>query len=278
MGQLVTRWAIPRRLAILLSLAGISALILSSINGYVVREGDTLSSIAARHGVTVEQLVAANRIADPDHILVGQELELPNSAGREADQSSERAHKVRRGETLTSIAAHYGVSVADLVSANHLDEADKVPAGRRLIIPGTGGVPAAPAPVERSEAEKIMESTALAYGWNPAIVKALAWQESGWQQTVVSRTGAVGIMQVQPGTGEFVSRYLVGRKLDLTDPQDNVVAGVAFLDYLYGLTGKDVRLTLGSYYQGLGSIRARGWFPDTVRYVDNVLALRARFA
>jgi soluble lytic murein transglycosylase-like protein len=74
-----------------------------------------------------------------------------------------------------------------------------------------------------------------------------------------------------------VSRRLVGRQLNLTDPADNVLAGVAFLDHLGDLTGGNLRLTLGGYYQGLASIRANGWYPDTVRYVDNVLTLKRRY-
>ena len=45
--------------------------------GYVVQPGDTLSSIAVEHGTTVEALVEANDIADPDVIAVGQELVIP---------------------------------------------------------------------------------------------------------------------------------------------------------------------------------------------------------
>jgi hypothetical protein len=54
---------------------------------------------------------------------------------------------------------------------------------------------------------------------------------------------------------------------------------VAFLDYLYGATGGDVRLTLGSYdHQGLSSIRQHGRWTDTTRYVDTVLAVRKRYS
>ena len=52
-------------------------------------------------------------------------------------------------------------------------------------------------------------------GVDPTLVKAVAWMESGWQQGVVSPTGAVGMMQVEPYTGEWISRYLAGRPLDL---------------------------------------------------------------
>jgi N-acetylmuramoyl-L-alanine amidase len=129
----------------------------------------------------------------------------------------------------------------------------------------------------RAEAGAIIHRVARANGWSPAFVKALAWQESGWQQDVVSSAGAVGIMQVMPETGEFVSRHLVGRSLDLDDPEDNVVAGVAFLQYLWELTDGDPELTLAGYYQGLRSVREVGMHDHTERYIANVLALRERF-
>jgi N-acetylmuramoyl-L-alanine amidase len=112
---------------------------------------------------------------------------------------------------------------------------------------------------------------------SPAFVKAVAWQESGWNQQVVSSANAIGVMQVLPSTGRFVSSYLVGRTLDLNDPVDNVEAGVAFLRYLYRYTGGDVRMTLAGYYQGLRSVNQNGMYSDTVRYIDNVTALRARY-
>jgi hypothetical protein len=121
-----------------------------------------------------------------------------------------------------------------------------------------------------------IERTARAYGWSPAFVKALAWQESGWQQHVTSSAGAVGIMQVLPETGAFVSRR-AGRTFDLHNPADNVEAGVAFLDYLYGVTGRNAELTLAGYYQGLASVRHNGVFPATEQFIANVLALRERF-
>jgi N-acetylmuramoyl-L-alanine amidase len=87
----------------------------------------------------------------------------------------------------------------------------------------------------------------------------------------------VGIMQVMPGTGEFVSRELAGRDLDLEDPRDNVEAGVLFLQYLWELTDGDAEQTLAGYYQGLRSVAENGRYDDTERYIANVLALRDRF-
>lgn len=198
-------------------------------------------------------------------------------------------YTVEYGDTLSEIAARFDVSLSQLADANDLDDPDRLVAGTRLALPqadsgsteagpGSDGAAAdSPAPATRGEVGDLIERTARAHGWSPAFVKALAWQESGWNQERVSSAGAIGIMQVMPGTGQFISAHLAGRPLDLDDPADNVLAGVLFLDYLYDLVGGDAERTLAGYYQGLASTREHGRFPSTDRYIDNVLALRERF-
>ncbi|HVM21655.1 MAG TPA: lytic transglycosylase domain-containing protein, partial [Egibacteraceae bacterium] len=143
--------------------------------------------------------------------------------------------------------------------------------------------PAAPAsgpaaaPAGRAEVGALLDRAAREHGFNPAFVKALAYQESGWNQSARSSANAIGVMQVLPSTGEFVSRYIVGRPLNLADTQDNVTAGVAYLAYLWRLTGGDVDRTLAGYYQGLRSVQDKGMYPSTRQYIANVKALRSRF-
>lgn len=252
---------------------------------YTVQPGDTLSAIAARTGVPLSDLVEANDLSDPHHIRAGQELALgpdgPGDSGGSPEGGSpgedDAVHEVQSGETLSEVAARYRTSARAIARASRLTDPNRVRVGQRLVIPNAGsGVPAAGA-ASRTEIATLLERHAEAYGWNPAFVKALAWQESGWNPHVVSYTGAVGVMQVLPSTGRFVSDELVGRSLELTEPGDNVEAGVAFLDYLWDLTEGDPEMTLAGYYQGLRSVREHGMAPDTERYVDNVLTLRERF-
>jgi len=80
-----------------------------------------------------------------------------------------------------------------------------------------------------------------------------------------------------PGTGDFISENLAGRGLDLSNPEDNVLAGVLFLQHLHELTGGDTRMILAGYYQGLASVRRNGVYESTERYIDNILALKGRF-
>ena len=115
----------------------------------VVRPGDTLTSIARRSGVSIEQIVQLNRIADPNRIYVGQELRLkdaPEAEAPAADVSTTSGgqviHVVRRGESTWGIATHYGVTVAAVAEANGLTNPGRIFAGTRLVIPG--GTPPAP--------------------------------------------------------------------------------------------------------------------------------------
>lgn len=263
--------------------AAIASLLCAGSAAYVVRPGDTLSGIANRTGTSTRSLAAANGLSSPFRILAGSRLLLPGESG------AGTRHTVRRGETLSGIAGRSGVGAAALAAVNGLSSVDRIREGQRLAIPPPGttaaGVAAAPgssggAPsgtASRAEVGRLLEQTAQRYGWNPATIKALAWQESGWNQSVRSGAGAVGVMQVLPSTGSFVSTHLVGRRLDLSRTADNIEAGVAFIDYVHGLAGGDVEHTLGGYYQGLASIRRNGTYTDTRQYVSNVLALRERF-
>lgn len=261
------------------------SLALAGTASYVVRPGDTLSEIALRAGVSTARLQAANDLADPDRIIAGRTLRLgggspPTAAGGQID------HVVAPGETVLGLALRYGSTVGAITRANTLSNPNFIRTGERLRI--AGGAPAAqpaatgvraPAAATGARADigALLESTARRYGMAPAFVKAVAWQESGWNPHVVSSADAVGVMQVLPSTGRFVSASVVGRDLDLTDPADNIEAGVAFLRYVYRLAGGDADMTLAGYYQGLRSVRQNGVYDDTRRYIANVRALRARF-
>lgn len=195
-------------------------------------------------------------------------------------------YTVQYGDTLSDIAARFNIGLDELADANDIDDTDHLVAGTRLTVPqaetsspepGDSAPADSPPAATRGEIGALIERTARAHGWSPAFVKAVAWQESGWDQSRVSDVGAIGIMQVMPATGDFVAAQLAGRPLDLADPADNVLAGVLFLDYLYGLTGRDAEQTLAGYYQGLASAREHGRYRSTERYIDNILALRERF-
>jgi soluble lytic murein transglycosylase-like protein len=136
---------------------------------------------------------------------------------------------------------------------------------------------AAPAPTPGRVTAADIAAVATRNGVPASLAAAIAWQESGFNNAMVSSANARGVMQVMPGTWDWVQANLARRPLDPSSPIDNVGAGVLYLGRLLQESGGDPALAAASYYQGAASVRRIGMLPETRRYVDNVLALRARF-
>lgn len=240
-------------------------------SSYVVRPGDTLSEIAARHGTTIHALVDANRLADPNLIRVGQLLRIPDSAvalpGYTAGARDDDSYTVQPGEGLLTIARHWGVDPTALARANSISVHAPLMRGTHLRIPG-----------RLARVNALLSHTATDVGVDPRLVRAVAWMESGWQQQVVSPTGAIGLMQIEPYTGEWIGRYLSPKPLDLHVARDNVMAGCLLLHHLLSIHGGDISKALAAYYQGDSSIARHGLFADTKRYLGAIEALMTRDA
>lgn len=112
--------------------AAASAAPASSSPSYTVKKGDTLSAIARYYGVTVHQLTAANGITNPSRIYVGQYLYIP---GASVAHSCRSYHVVQTGDTLSGIAAWFGISTSALASANGLSNASLIRLGQHICIP-----------------------------------------------------------------------------------------------------------------------------------------------
>lgn len=113
---------------------------------HIVQAGETLTSIAARYGISTQALAQANQLTNRDWIYVGQRLRIPSQGNAASAGPSSSVHVVNYGESLSSIAWKYGVSVEDLVRANGLPNPNFVFAGQRLVIPAGGTLAASPAP------------------------------------------------------------------------------------------------------------------------------------
>jgi soluble lytic murein transglycosylase-like protein len=202
------------------------------------------------------------------------------------------AYIVRPGDTLSGLAAQTGVPTEQMAYVNGLSPNAWLLVGTVLKLPTGAPAPAAadePAPAARVipaanpvptparlGAEQI-KSLAAEHGAPASLAAAIAWQESGFNNAAVSPANARGVMQVTPGTWDWVNRNLAPIPLDPQSAADNVRAGSLYLAQLLKETGGDARMAAAGYYQGLGSVRERGLFDDTKRYVDNVMALRGRF-
>ena len=127
-----------------IALAGVSAPLAgrtaASDEFVVVRPGQTLSEIAARHGLTVERLVRLNNIVDPNRIYAGQRLRLRRERDARPLARPKRTpttHQVAYGDTLSGIALRYRVTVAAIARANGIANVSFIRVGQVLRIPGS---------------------------------------------------------------------------------------------------------------------------------------------
>jgi LysM repeat protein len=202
-------------------------------------------------------------------------------------------YTVQPGDTLAGIAARSGIGAGQLAWMNGLDPAGVLLAGTVLKLPTTSApvqqqheqppaqqpqvVPAAqPNPVPGQVSAGEIGSVASEHGVSPSLAAAVAWQESGFQNGVVSSANARGVMQILPGTWDWIQQQS-GRQFDPNSATDNVRAGVIYLNTLLRDFGGDEASAVASYYQGAASVRRIGLLPETQRYVANVMALRGRF-
>lgn len=162
---------------------------------YVVSSGDSLSKIAARHGVTAREIAELNNIKDANKIKVGQKLVLPSYASdqpvaaKPARKAESKAaakavakpkadvvagpgeYIVKSGDSLSKIAAKVGVKQKDLAAANNITDPNRLRIGQKLKVPGAASAPKAesapaaaaapaPAPVPAAPAAPASEPTA----------------------------------------------------------------------------------------------------------------------
>jgi soluble lytic murein transglycosylase-like protein len=287
-----------RTVLISLTLLLIGAAPAAAATPHVVQPGESLWAIAAANNFTTRAFAAANGLSEDANVVAGTTLQVPSvaeaSSALGAGPAGTPAPKpmggyiVQPGDTLTALATRAGVSVQQMAFMNGLDPAGVLIAGSALKLPTGSPVPttsaapsavapASPAPTPGRVSSVDIAAVATRNGVPAGLASAIAWQESGFNNAMVSSANARGVMQVLPGTWDWVQQNLALRKLDPSNPIDNVGAGVLYLGRLLRETGGDPAQAAAGYYQGLASVRRIGMLPETKRYVDNVLALRGRF-
>ena len=201
-------------------------------------------------------------------------------------------YTVRWGDTLSGLAAVARVPMEQIAAANGLDPSAPLLAGTVLKLPTGSPTPpraAEPAPATtvippagpqpspgRASADQVA-SIANAHGVPGSLAAAIAWQESGFNNAMVSSANARGVMQIMPGTWDWIQQNIAAGPLDPNSVEDNIKAGSLYLNHLLRETGGDQAAAAAAYYQGLGALRSRGMFDDTKQYVANVQALQSRF-
>lgn len=196
------------------------------------------------------------------------------------------SYVAKSGDTATGLAVRFHAWTAELISHNHLGPSGALRVGQRLEIPVVtertkhqgsttdqqhgehAGDPS------RERVRTVITRVSQHRGVDPQLALAVSWQEAGWQMHHVSSAGAIGAMQVLPGTARWMEWY-ADRELRLRRLRDNATAGVLLLDVLRDHTSTR-RHQVGAYYQGLGAVQRSGLYDETKHYVDNVLAIKQR--
>lgn len=241
------------------------------IKRYRVRRGDTPTEIAVRYHAWTDELIRMNH---GSVLYAGEVIRIPVvvKAVKACDEhrhhrSNLHKHDKRGDKSGKKPAKKKQKKDKADPPKKHKAKKDKDNKKKRDRWKGEHAT--------RAEVRRVIIRTANDIGVNPDLALAIAWMESGWQQKRVSSAGALGAMQVMPGTGQWMS-VMVGRKLHLRHLDDNVIAGVTLIEWLR--SEARLKVAVAGYYQGLAGVRRDGMYRSTKEYVANVLALKKRIA
>ena len=219
----------------------------SETHEYVVQSGDQLASIAKRSNTTTAEIMALNRISNPNKIFAGQRLlipgkttkapakKAPKAAAKQADtkQADTAApgsgeYTVQAGDILGRIARKFGVKVADIREANGL-KSDALRVGQKLKIPSAkkeeAAVQPAPAPVPAPEPAPGI-ATEPAAALEPAAVPAPAGaQDATAAIPAVAESGLTHVVRAGDDLGIIAKLYAV--KIESLAQLNNLTPGTA---------------------------------------------------
>lgn len=125
-------------------------------------------------------------------------------------------------------------------------------------------------PVPKAELKLLIDRYARFFGVAPQLVQAVVQAESGYNPKALSSKGAMGLMQLMPGTAELLG------VTNAWDPQQNVRGGTAYLRQQLDRFDGSVRLAVAAYHAGPNAVTKYGGvppYPDTQEYVERVLSL-----
>ncbi|HET9073675.1 MAG TPA: LysM peptidoglycan-binding domain-containing protein [Solirubrobacteraceae bacterium] len=279
-----------------------------TLSSIAAADGLSLAALAAANGLSSTSELQAGQIVQIPPQDAATAASSSSGAGTEGAGASSTtvgsgvtpagSYVVQPGDSLSAIAARAGTSVAQLAALNGIDPAGILLIGTTLTLPGGGGsAPSASAagPATGTGNQQITGATASgpyptaqvlsgaqvgaaasAVGADPALAEAVGWQESGFNNDLVSPSGAVGVMQIEPATWSWINEVLTpGAPLDPSSALDNVRGGALLLNDLVAQTGSEA-MAAAAYYQGLASVREHGVYASTQQYVNDVMALQAR--
>jgi LysM repeat protein len=231
-----------------------------------------------RDGVVGPHTFAALVRREPVPLAHGVAVVASHRSRHHRHRTLTAVHVVHAGESLSAIARRYHTSVARLARLNHLDPSHFLLIGTRLRVPHSRHVGATRVAYRTQSVESVralLDHWAGHYGISVHLVRALAWMESGYNNSLVSSVGARGIMQLLPTTFRFAETVLIGHRVR-HDANGNVRAGVAYLSHLLHDFRGDQRLALAGWYQGERAVRKHGLYKVSKTFVSDVLALEKR--
>jgi LysM repeat protein len=185
----------------------------STSGSYHVKQGDTVSGIASRVGVSTTALLSANKLSQRSVIYPGQTLRVPSAGAAVAapvatatpsvaSGSSARAGSVKigTGDTIASIASAHGVTVSALLSANGLTYTSTIYAGKTLVLPSSG--PSLSAEQRGNAATIVSVGRSLGVSDHGIVIAlAAAMQESSLRNLSHGDRDSVGLFQQRPSQG-----------------------------------------------------------------------------
>ncbi|MBX3195918.1 MAG: LysM peptidoglycan-binding domain-containing protein [Microbacteriaceae bacterium] len=209
---------------------------------YTIKRGDTISGIAARYGLRTADLLALNKLKATSIIYPGQVVRLSGSSiavtpvsnvtpTTPADESQDppstpptsapapvinNTYTIRSGDTVTKIAARFGVTIDAILKANGLTRTSIIYAGRTLVIPGVvsaqDGSSITPLTAEMAANARIIIQVGHSLGVPDrgiVIALAAAMQESSLRNVTYGDRDSVGVFQQRPSTGWGTKAHLL---------------------------------------------------------------------
>jgi LysM repeat protein len=129
---------------------------------YTIQPGETIASIAARHGVSSAAILSLNKIQNPNLIRPGQKILLPGVLPA-SQPGQPQIYTVQRGDTLYGIARAYRVSPEALLASNRLNTNSNIYVGQQLVIPGVVAPPVPVIVVEQAQPVVVVPPPAPVY-------------------------------------------------------------------------------------------------------------------
>ncbi len=195
--------------------APVAAAPVAASASYTIKAGDTISSIAQRHGVSTQAVLAANKLGWSSIIYPGQKLVIPGKGAPAAAPAGPAApaapapvtaggYTIKAGDTISSIAQRHGVSTQAVLAANKLGWSSIIYPGQKLAIPAKAAAAIPGLTAEQTANARIIVQVGRQLGVPDrgiAIALGVAMQESGIRNLDWGDRDSLGLFQQRPSHG-----------------------------------------------------------------------------